>query len=163
MKKTCLLLAAIAALIPSDIHAQSLHDKSAQRQADSAAVRSVSGGATLDFASPYEAVFDALVNTLKRNGFTLDQADKDAGQLATAMEISGGFHQTGKRTIFSLIKGTDGKTSVRVAVTIQKRSNGLQADPWSDPKVDEKASADYAAKIKLELDVALAAKPATEK
>lgn len=134
------------------------HERDMETAAASGEVRSVSGGTTFEVAAPYDAVFDALVNNLKRSGLTLDAASRDAGQIATALEITGGWKQTGKRTVIALLKDSPTQTSVRIAVTIQKRYKGLQTEPWGDPKVDENASADTAAKIKADLIIALGAK-----
>jgi len=132
------------------------HERDAEKVAESGQVQSVSGGATFALSDSYDTVFDSLVTYLKRSGLTLDSASRDAGQIATALEISGGWHQTGTRTVLSLIRDSTDKTSVRVAVTLQKRYKALQVEPWSDPKVDEKASAAYAEKLKTDLAATLA-------
>jgi len=134
------------------------HERDAQKVAESSQVQSVSGGTTFEVVASYDAVFDAVVNNLKRSGLTLDSVSRDAGQIATAMEVAGGWKQTGKRTIISIVKDSAEKTSVRVAISVQKRYKGLQTEPWGDAKVDDKASAAYAAKVQADLTTALAAK-----
>ena len=134
------------------------HERDAQKVAESGQIQSVGGGTTFEVAASYDAVFDAIVNNLKRSGLTLDSASRDAGQIATAMEITGGWKQTGKRTVISILKDSADKTSVRVAITVQKRYKGLQTEPWGDAKVDDKASAAYADKVKADLTTSLAAK-----
>jgi len=104
----------------------------------------------------YDAVFEGLVTYLKKSGYSVDEADKESGLVATSMEINGGWKQTGKRLVFSVIKDKADKTAVRVAVSIQKRFKGLQTEPWGDPKVDEKESADLAHKVQTELPEQLA-------
>jgi hypothetical protein len=96
-----------------------------------------------------------LVTYLKKTGYSLDTASRDSGEVATSLEITGGWRQTGRRTVISVIKDTAGSTSLRVAITEQKRYKGLQTEPWSDPKVDDKASKEAAQKIQTELPSAL--------
>jgi hypothetical protein len=157
MRSICLAVLVIAMSLPSNLLAQR-HERDAQKVAESSQIQSVRGGTTVELPGSYDAVFDALVTYLKRSGLTIDSASRDAGQIATAMEISGGWHQTGKRTILSLIKDSADKTSVRVSVTLQRRYKALQVEPWSDPKVDDKESADYAEKLKADLTTALASR-----
>jgi hypothetical protein len=44
-------------------------------------------------------------------------------------------------------------------VFTSKRYNLLQADPWDDPKVDDKQTADFAAKLQAALSTTFAPKP----
>jgi hypothetical protein len=67
------------------------------------------------------------------------------------MQITGGYSQTGTRTIVNFIKDSDTQTTVRVAVTKQKRKKLLQTESWSDPKVDDAASQKAAAEVKAML------------
>ncbi len=159
MKKlhVAVALVVLMASIQGSLYAQR-HERDAEKVAASSQIQSVSGGTTFKVAASYDAVFDALVNNLKRSGLTLDSVSRDAGQIATAMEITGGWKQTGKRTVISILKDSANQTSVRVAITVQKRYKGLQAEPWGDAKVDDKASATYADKVKVDLTTALAAK-----
>jgi hypothetical protein len=157
MKKWLAVVMVAMISVHGALYAQQ-HERDAERVAESGQVQSVSGGATFQLSGSYDAVFDTLVNYLKRNGLTLDSASRDAGQIATAMEITGGWKQTGKRTVISILKDSANQTSVRVAITVQKRYKGLQTEPWGDAKVDDKASAAYAAKIQPDLVAALAAK-----
>ncbi|MBI3491559.1 MAG: hypothetical protein HY047_07255 [Acidobacteria bacterium] len=82
-----------------------------------------------------------MLNFLKRQEQTIDQASKDTGQIITGMIISGGYSQTGSRIVVTLIEEDDNSTTVRVAVTEQKRKKLLQTEPWSDPKVNAQKSA----------------------
>lgn len=157
MKKRFAGMALLFFVLSGSLYAQRA-ERDAERVAESGQVQSVSGGATFQLSGSYDTVFDTLVNYLKRNGLTLDSASRDAGQIATAMEITGGWKQTGKRTVISILKDSANQTSVRVAITVQKRYKGLQTEPWGDAKVDDKASAAYAAKVQSDLTAALAAK-----
>jgi hypothetical protein len=154
MRKRLISVILTIASIQGTLYAQQ-HERDAQKVAESGQVQSVSGGTTFEAAGSYDSVFDAIVNNLKRSGLTLDSVSRDAGQIATAMEITGGWKQTGKRTIISIIKDSVDKTSVRVAISVQTRYKGLQTEPWGDAKVDNKASAASAQKIQAELQSAL--------
>jgi len=70
--------------------------------------------------------------------------------------ITGGWHQTGRRTVIGVIKDTANSTCARVAVTVQTRYKALQTEPWSDPRVDDKASAAQVQKIQAEMPAWLA-------
>jgi hypothetical protein len=157
MRKQLIPVVLAIVSIQGTLYAQQ-HERDAQKVAESGQVQSVSGGTTFEVAGAYDNVFDAIVNNLKRNGLTLDSASRDAGQIATAMEITGGWKQTGKRTIISIMKDSADKTSVRVAISVQTRYKGLQTEPWGDAKVDSKASAASAAKIQSDLASALPGK-----
>jgi len=157
MRKQLIPVVLAIVSIQGTLYAQQ-HERDAQKVAESGQVQSVSGGTTFEVAGSYDSVFDALVNNLKRSGLTLDSVSKDAGQIATAMEITGGWKQTGKRTIISIMKDSADKTSVRVAISVQTRYKGLQTEPWGDAKVDSKASAASAAKVQSDLAAALATK-----
>jgi hypothetical protein len=50
-----------------------------------------------------------------------------------------------------LIKDSDIQTSVRIAVTVQKRKKLLQTEPWSDPKIDDQQTAKAAADLEQAL------------
>jgi uncharacterized lipoprotein len=156
MKKWSVTAALVFLILAGSLHAQRA-ERDAKKVAESEQVQSVSGGTTFQLSGPYDVVFDTLVNYLKRNDLTLESASRDAGQIATAMEITGGWKQTGKHTVISILKDSPGQTSVRVTITVQKRYKGLQTEPWGDAKVDDKASAAYAAKIQPDLVAALIA------
>jgi len=140
--------------ISGQVQAQA-HERDAQRIAESEQIQSVRGGATFQVSAAYDVVFDAIVNNLKRTGVNLDSASRDAGQIATAMEVSGGWKQTGKRTIITLIKDSADKTTVRVAISVQKRFKGLQTEPWGDASIDPKASAAAAEQIRSTIETTL--------
>jgi len=131
--------------------AQGRHERKAQEAADSASPKNVAGGVTFQSPTPIEKTFDVILNELKREGQSIDRADKDAGQIVTAMDISGGYSQTGTRIMVILIKDSDTETSVRVVVTKQKRKKLLQTEPWSDPKADDQESERAADKLKAAL------------
>jgi hypothetical protein len=97
---------------------------------------------------PYDKAYDDALNYLKRQSYTIDSADKETGQIITAMDITGKHSQTGTRVQITCIKDNDAQTSIRVAVTEQKRKKLLQTEPWSDPKVNDEASSKTANDLK---------------
>lgn len=99
---------------------------------------------------PVDKSFDAALTCLKKQGYSIEVANKDGGKIATSMVVTGGWHQTGTRVLVSLIKETDSTTTLRVAVTKQKRYKALQTEPWGDPQVDGKESSEVAEKMRNE-------------
>jgi hypothetical protein len=97
---------------------------------------------------PYDKAYDAALNYMKRQSYTIDSADKETGQIITAMDVTGKHSQTGTRVLITCIKDSDSQTSIRVAVTEQKRKKLLQTEPWSDPKVNDEASSKTANDLK---------------
>ncbi len=127
------------------------HERKAKEAADSAAPQNIAGGITFQSPVPIDKTFEVVTNELKREGHTLDRADKDAGQIITTMEISGGYSQTGTRIVVTLIKDSDSQTSLRVVVTKQKRKKLLQTEPWGGAKADNEESQKVAGALKAVL------------
>jgi hypothetical protein len=100
---------------------------------------------------PYDKAYEAILNHLKRHEYTIDSANKETGQIVTAMTISGGYSQTGTRVYVTLIKDSETSTTIRVAVSEQKRKKLLQTEPWGDAKVNSKKSTELADEIKSAL------------
>lgn len=130
------------------LHAQGRKAKREARNTESEKPKNVAGGVTFQVVKPFEATYEATLNYLKREGHTIDSADKDIGQIITAIDIKGGYSQTGTRVQLTLIKDKEAQTTVRVAVTKQKRKKALQTEPWSDPKVDAEESTALAEAVK---------------
>ena len=128
--------------------AQSRSEKKEARIAESSQPKNVKGGTVFQVGIPYEKAYDAVLNHLKRQGYTIEVSGKETGQVITAMDIKGGYTQTGTRVQVTCIKDNDTQTSIRVAVTEQKRKKLLQAEPWDDPKVNEAESRKTAEEIK---------------
>jgi hypothetical protein len=147
-------LTALLALVQPSVFGQSRRERRNARVAESAQPKKVTGGVIFQNAAAYEKTYEVILNHLKRQGQTIDSADKEVGQIITAMDIKGGYSQTGTRIQITLIKDSDTQTTVRVAVTKQKRKKALQVEPWSDPKVDDQESSKVAEEIKAALKVA---------
>ena len=145
------VLVSVMAVCVLSASGQGRRERRNARLAESAQPKKVSGGVTFEHAGAYDKTYDAVLNFLKRQGHTIDSADRDIGQIITAMDIKGGYSQTGTRIQITLIKDSETKTTVRAAVTQQKRKKALQAEPWSEPKVDEQASSKLAEEVKAAL------------
>jgi hypothetical protein len=124
------------------------HERKAEELADSEKIQNVSGGVTFQVPSPISKTYDDLLNYVKREGLTIDSASKETGQIVTGIEVSGKYHQTGTRIYLTVMKDNDMQTSVRVAVSEQKRYKALQTEPWASPKVNAAKSAELSEKIK---------------
>jgi|SRR5215471_12776939 len=151
-RQRLLVLAIATAIVASHSGAaQSRHERKARQLEKSAQPKAVAGGVMFPTPMPIEKCFDAVLNHLKRRGHDIDLADREAGRIATVIEVAGGHSQTGTRVLATLIEDSDSQTSVRVAVTAQKRKKLLVTEPWSDPKVDESESAKAAAEMEKAL------------
>ena len=157
MKLTHSLFLSAFAVAPQLVPAagQGLHDRIERRKQEPATARHVEGGVTFSTALPVEKCFNATLNFLKRHDYAIDSVDRDAGQIATALDVKGGYSQTGTRVLITLIKDSDTQTSVRVTVTRQKRKKLLQTEPWSDPNGDDVETAKIAADLKVALNPTL--------
>ena len=124
------------------------HERKVGEQADSEKIQNVSGGVTFQQASALDKTYDNLLNYVKREGLTVDSASKETGQIVTSLEVAGKYHQVGTRVYLTVIKDSETQTSVRVAVSEQKRYKALQTEPWSSPKVNAEKSSELSEKIK---------------
>lgn len=140
--------------VVAPLQAQGRKARKEARLAESEKPKNVSGGVTFKANQSFEKTYEVVLNHLKREGHTIDSADKDVGQIITAIDIKGGYSQTGTRIQITLIKDSETQTTVRVAVTKQKRKKALQTEPWSDPKVDNDESTTVADAIKAALPTA---------
>jgi hypothetical protein len=109
------------------------------------------GSATFADSLGVDRVFVAVLEYLKKHGYTIDSADKNVGQIITAMDIKGGFTQTGTTVQVTLIRDSDTQTTVRVAVKTQRRVKGAREHPWRDIKIDPKESSRIAEELKAAL------------
>jgi hypothetical protein len=145
---SCILASTALFLQGCDSPGGGFHERHVQEQEDSAKPVAVSGGQTFDTAKPYDAAFEAVVTYLQKQNYTVESANKDAGQITTTMSVTGGWRQTGTRVQVTLIKESDTSTTVKVAVTEQHRYNALQVEPWGDPTVNEQSSTSIADAMK---------------
>lgn len=145
---TAIILAtSLMGLTAPNMSAQ-LHAKKEARLAESEKPQNVKGGATFQVNVTYGKSYDSALNWLKRQGYTIDSASGDTGQIVTALDVTGGYSQTGTRVQLTFIKDSDSMTSVRVVVTEQKRKKLLQTEPWGDAKANEAESSKIADQIK---------------
>ena len=130
---------------------QGRHERHMAQVEESAKPTSVAGGVSFQDAASYNKTFDDVVTFLKKQGYTIDSASKDAGTIFTSISIKGHWRQTGTRVNVSLIRESENVTSVRVAVTEQKRYKALQTEPWGSPKVNKTKSSALSDKMKSAL------------
>jgi len=130
---------------------QGLHERHMAQVEESAKPTGVAGGASFQDHASYNTTFDGVVTLLKKQGYAIDSASKDAGTVFTSMSIKGHWRQTGTRVNVSLIRDSKTVTEVQVAVTQQKRFKALQTEPWGSPKVNKAKSSALAAKMKAAL------------
>ena len=112
------------------------------------------GSATFTDPSGIDRVFSVVLDYLKKQGYTIESADKNIGQIMTAMDIKGGFTQTGTTVQVTLIKASDKQTTVRDTVKTQRRVKGSKEHPWRDIKIDPKESSRIAEELKTALKTA---------
>ena len=122
-------------------------EQKAERQAESEAPQSVAGGATFRRNVSAERAYDDLLNWAKREGLVLASASRETGQIVTEIQVTGGYRQTGTRVYLTTIKDADAKTTIRVAVSEQKRFKAITTEAWGTPKVNAEKSKDLAQKI----------------
>jgi len=142
-----ILAAAVLGFASTPADAQ-FHEKREAKIAESEKPQNVKGGTTFQIASSYEKAYDGTLNHFKREGYVIDSAGKETGQIVTAMDVKGGYTQTGTRVLVTCIKDSDTQTSIRVVVTIQKRKKLLQAEPWGDARADDAQSTKIAEQIR---------------
>lgn len=134
------LFVAVIAFSSTDLAAQ-LQQHHDEAVAASSEVHAIPGGQQFSVPARSDKVFVTVVKELNLTGRTVESANRDSGLIATTMNITGGWKQTGTRLVITIIASSDAETIVRIASTEQKRYKALQTDPWSDPKVDAKATA----------------------
>jgi hypothetical protein len=156
--RTLVVSAALSLLAAtgSPAHAQSRKDKKEARLAESEKPRDIAGGVTFVAQIPADKAFDAAVKYFQTHDVALDESSKkELGQLTTAMRIVdvGGFRNNNKgyRTYVTFIRDGESSTTVKVKVTVQQRTKHLQAEPWTDPKVLDKETAETADQLKAAL------------
>ena len=149
MRRSLPILAFLTVLLVTvfPLYAQ-YHEKKEAKLEESGKAQAVSGGAKTQLAKPFAEVYEKTLNYLKKADYTIDSADKEAGQIVTAIVVTGGYRQTGTRVYVVFIKDSDSATTIRVAVTEQKRYKALQTEPWGDPKVNDKESQRISNEIK---------------
>lgn len=104
--------------------------------------------AELSYSGDAEAAYSSVLNQLKRDGYEIDMASKDAG-IQTALILEGRIKQTGtylKVTLLPL------ENKLRVLVYEERRVRTLSTvSPWSATKVNVDKSELAALKLKDEL------------
>lgn len=100
-----------------------------KRQAPAAStvpIKAPAGSVALQTSVGYEAVYDRILNVLKKEGYTLQSASKETGQITTELAVEHGAVDIGRAVIISLIKESGGLTTVLVTAYKQGRRIGGQ-------------------------------------
>jgi uncharacterized protein (DUF2126 family) len=108
-----------------------------ERNADSAKPVAVAGGVKFSVPTGFDTAFKSVVNALQKRDYVVEAANKDAGQIFTALVITGKGRQTGTRLQVTVIEDTPTSTIVRIAATEMHRYKVFQADPWSEPGINQ--------------------------
>ena len=147
----------------SGLSAQGLHAKIVARKeaAESAAkAKPVPGAVLFTVDRSYQETFDFVVNFLKKEGFTIEDANLVTGQISTPIEESkGGYSQKGKRVSVTLIKEGGASTTIKVVVTEFSRKKLFAAEPWDKPKADEDQTKELAKLLETTLNGTTASSP----
>lgn len=94
--------------------------------------------------------FDDVLNSLKRQGYSIEIAEKDGGQIATSFTKA----KKGRgRVEVVLIRDSDTQTTVRIAAITQAKDFGFTAGPYDykPPIIDPETTNDVVRKIKEDL------------
>jgi hypothetical protein len=105
--------------------------------------------ATLVHAAPAEATYADVLNEVKKEGYSLESASKDAG-IKTTIQVTGHYKQTGSHLEITFTS-ENGHTTVRVTEMEQHRYKALKTEPWGDTKINTASSQDAAEKLKAGL------------
>jgi hypothetical protein len=94
--------------------------------------------------------YDEVLNSLKRQGYSIEIAEKDGGQIATAFTKE----KKGRaRVEIVLIADSDSQTTVRIAAITQAKDFGFTAGPYDykPPVIDSETTSGVVGKIKEDL------------
>ena len=98
----------------------------------------VAGEVLLTVDRSYQETFDTIVNQLKKEGFTIEDANLVTGQITTPIEqTKGGYSQKGERVSVTLIKENPTATTLKFVVAEFSRKKAFTAEPWEKPRPDE--------------------------
>ena len=156
MKKGFLTLFLTLGVLSIPVFGQGgFHDRVTKRRADAEKAeksKPVAGAMSFTVEKAYQETFDLVVNQLKKEGFTIEDANTVTGQIATPIEESkGGYSQKGTRVSVSLIKESAAATTVKVVVAEFSRKKLFAAEPWSNPKPDNEKTKELAELFKTAL------------
>ena len=136
---------------PQGLPAQGLHAKIEARKKESEKPKPIAGGVRFQVAKSFDATYEKVVNWVNHEDYTIDPAEtrKEIGQITTVIaQTSGGYSQSGRRLRITVIKDDETTTTLKVIVEDLKRKKLLAAEPWSDPKLNEKESQLVADQVK---------------
>ena len=138
------------ATLTSNTYGQSRSERKQQLIEESGKVKSVKGGGqVINVDLAYDDVYEKLLNFLKKKDETIELANRETGQIASAISIEGGWKQTGTRAQFTLIKEAEKSTTVKVQMTEMQRYKALQVEPWDDPVLNKEKTIKLAEEVKV--------------
>jgi hypothetical protein len=119
-----------------------------ESSAKPAAVKLPAGSVAFQTSAGYAAAYDRILNVLKQEGYTLQSASKETGQITTELVIEHGYVDLGRAVVISLIKESDGLTTVQVTAYKQGRRVGGQ---WQQKVYTKDKAALLAGKLRAAL------------
>jgi len=87
-------------------------------------------------STSFDVAWDAAVQSLKRDGFAIEKANKGVGEITTEFQIAQPKKpkQSGMRYVVDLRKVSAAEPGVQVSGFEQTRYNVLAPDSWDAPK-----------------------------
>jgi hypothetical protein len=116
--------------------------------AHSPAIKPPAGSVAFQTSVAYEAAYDRILNVLKTEGYTLQSASKETGQITTELAIEHGSVDIGRAVVISLIKEPSGLTTVQITAYKQGRRIGGQ---WQEKVYTRDKAALLAEKLRAAL------------
>lgn len=96
----------------------------------------------------YDRAYETILNVVKREGYTIESANKETGQIKTEMAIEHGAVDIGRTVVITLIKEPERVTTVRVVAYKQGRTIGGQ---WQGKVYTKEKAQKLTDKIKASL------------
>jgi hypothetical protein len=110
------------------------HERKAQQIEECAQIPAVTGGITSQTSLPIDRCFEAVANSLKRNGHEIRAANKDAGTILSAMEIAGKYTQTAPGITSSLLRTPTPRPQSGLPSRFRSGRNCFKQSPGATPR-----------------------------
>ena len=150
--KRSLIFFVVLGVFSSITFAQGLHAKIEARKKEAEKPKPLAGGIKFQVPKSFDETYEKVVNWVNHEDYTIDpeQTRKEIGQIFTAVaQTKGGYTQSGNRLRITVIKDNETTTTIKVIVEDLKRKKLFAAEPWSDPKVNDKETQKVADQIKM--------------
>jgi hypothetical protein len=89
--------------------------------ADPPKMKDVPGGVSFQTTAPYDRAYEAALNVMKRDGYAIESASRETGQIKTEMAIEHGAVDIGRYVVVTVIREADLATTIRVEAYKQGR------------------------------------------